>query len=226
MENTRKPIYGDIKNETCPESPTGRPHDAILIDLINVGPLTTTNQEGKKKTDHHLVWVFQVFPQNGDRQANGQPHYFTLEATTSLFPGAPETERSRAMSPSKSYVIVTGMRGPLKPGERYDFNKLIGKPCRLNIYHERGFAKLATDTEVGRRGVEPFVDEAGKFIADEKLWPKAEMEYYFPESEETIAARLTDPDRFKKRDQPDSANAPAQSRTVAAKTSDDGVVPF
>lgn len=226
MTNTnRKPIYGQIQNELCPESPTGQPHDAVLIDLINVGPLETTDMNGKKKTGHHIVWVFQVFPQDGSRQSNGQPFYFSRDATTSMFAG------SATMSPSITYQIVIGMRPePFKtPTEaaKYDLNVLIGKPCRLNIVHKNGFPQLSKDTTEGNRGVEPYTDEDGKFINDQKLWPQPEFEYYIPEELDVIIARLTNPDRFKtKEEREQAASQPAQQAQAVSAGKNDDAIPF
>lgn len=215
--NDRKPIYGQMQNEICPESPSGQPHDAVLVDILNIGPLETTDMNGKRKTAHHLVWVFQVFPQDGSRQSNGQPFYFNKEATTSMFAG------SASMSASATYQIVTGMRPtPFKsPAEaaRYDLNQLIHKPCRLNLIHKNGFPQLSKDMAIGHRGVEPYTDHNGKFITDEKLWPKPELDYYVPEEIESVVARLTNPDRWKKKEQ-------SQETVPASNVSEDETIPF
>lgn len=222
----RKPVYGQVQNELCPESPTSIPHNAVLIDLINVGPLETTDINGKKKTAHHIVWVFQVFPQDDSRQSNGQPFYFSRDATTSMFPG------STSMSPSITYQIVTGMRPePFKnPQEaaKYDLNQLIGKPCRLNIVHKNGFPQFSKDTTEGNRGVEPFVDDSGKFITDKSQWPQPEYEYYVPEEIDAIVNRLTNPDRFKTKEQRegDQQQAQVQAAPVSNNPAHDDAIPF
>lgn len=220
MSNKPK-IQLEITNELCPESPTGRPHDAVLIDIVVAGVLTIPDMNGRPKTANHLKYVWQVFPQDGSRQSNGQPFYFERDATTSMFAG------SATMSPSITYQVVTGMRpAPFKnPAEaaQYDIWQLLNKPCRLNIIHKNGFPKLSDDTRPGHRGVEPYTDSDGKFITDEKLWPKPELDYYVPETVEAMKARLTNPDRFKKREQPQEA----PTQTSAKKdSSDDDAMPF
>ena len=223
MSNTqdRKPIKLEITNELCPESPVGQPHDAILIDIVVAGVLTTKDMQGKAKTANHIKWVWQVFPQDGARQSNGQPFYFERDATTSMFSG------SATMSPSITYSVVTGMRpAPFKnPAEaaNYDVWQLVGKPCRLNIIHKNGFPKLSDDTRPGHRGIEPYTDEDGKFIADEKLLPKPEMDYYVAEPVDTMVARLTNPDRFKKKEE---AQGETASNAPGKDDDKDSVIPF
>lgn len=223
MENNqnRKPIKLEITNEICPESPTRRPHDAVLIDIINASFLEVPDMNGRKKTANHIKWVWQVFPQDGARQSNGQPFYFERDATGSMFAGNSD------MSPSITYQVITGMRPmPFKnPAEAasYDPYTLLYKPCRLNIIHKNGFPQLSKDTEPGERGVEPFVDASGKFIADESKWPKPELDYYVPESIDAMIARLTNPDRFKKKeDRPETQSQAVQKKQDA----DDDTIPF
>jgi len=227
MSNERKPIKLEITNELCPESPSGQPHDAVLIDIINAGFLTIPDMNGRMKSANHIKWVFQVFPQDGSRQSNGQPFYFERDATASMFAGSAST------SPSITYQIVTGMRAaPFKnPAEaaQYDVYQLLNKPCRLNIIHKNGFPQLSKDNAPGHRGIEPYTDHNGKFITDEKTWPKPELDYYVPETVEGITRRLTNPDRFKKKEQSQD-QAPNQSSTQAYNpannTSDDETIPF
>lgn len=222
----REPIKGEISNQLCPEyTGQGPGHPSVLADIVPLGVLTTLDMNGKRKTANHLVWVFQVFPEDMEeeggikRQANGQPFYFEVDATTSLFPGGD------GMSPSTSYKIVTGMRGRgFAAGEdkNYDLTALIGKPCFLGIVHKGGFPQLSKDDTIGKRGIEPFTRD-GKMIPESE-WPKPEYEYYVPLDTDKRIAQITDPDRFKKKE---DRQAPAQSQTqaVSQKLSDD-TIPF
>jgi len=217
-----QPIIGEVANQLCPEyTGQGAGHPASLIDIVPLGVLQTVDMNGKKKTQNHLVFVFQVFPEDEPaRQANGQPFYFEIDATTSLFPGG------NGMSPSKSYQVITGMRGrDFKPGEanNFDFRTLKMKPCFLGIVHKGGFPQLSKDDTIGRRGVEPFMRD-GKAIPESE-WPKPELDYYFRLDPVKRAAQITDPDRFKKKE--DRAQDQGQNQTVQKKQDDDdGAIPF
>lgn len=215
-----QPIKGEVSNQLCPEyTGQGPGHPALLIDIVPLGVLNTVSQDGKKKTANHIVFIFQVFPEDEPtRQANGQPFYFEIDATTSLFPGG------NGMSPSKAYQIITGMRGrDFKPGEanNFDFRVLKNKPCFLGIVHKNGFPQLSKDDTPGRRGVEPFLRD-GKLIPEDE-WPKAELEYYFRLDPVKRAREIADPDRFKKKE---DRQAPAQTKTETGSDSGDSVIPF
>lgn len=217
-----QPIIGEVANQLCPEyTGQGPGHPALLIDIVPLGVLQTVDMNGKKKTQNHLVFVFQVFPEDEPtRQANGQPFYFEIDATTSLFPGG------SGMSASKSYQVITGMRGrDFKPGEanNFDFRTLKMKPCFLGIVHKGGFPQLSKDDAHGKRGVEPFMRD-GKAIPESE-WPKPELDYYFRLDPVKRAAQITDPDRFKKKE---DRQDQGQSQNQAAKKQDDddGVIPF
>lgn len=225
----REPIKGELSNQLCPEyTGQGPGHPAVLADIIPLGVLTTYDQNKKKKTANHIVWVFQVFPEDTEsedgikRQANGQPFYFEIDATTSLFPGGD------GMSPSTSYKIVTGMRGKgFAAGEDkgYDLTTLIGKPCFLGIVHKGGFPQLSKDDTPGKRGVEPFMLD-GKAIPQDK-WPKPEYEYYVPLDVDKRIAQITDPDRFtKKEDRQQDQGQPQNQSMQKKQDDDDGAIPF
>ncbi len=216
-----QPIIGEVSNQLCPEySGQGPGHPALLIDIVPLGVLNTISQDGKKKTANHIVFVFQVFPEDEPtRQANGQPFYFEIDATTSLFPGG------NGMSCSKAYSVITGMRGrDFKPGEanNFDFRVLKNKPCFLGIVHKNGFPQLSKDDTPGKRGVEPFLRDG--VMIPESEWPKAELEYYFRLDPVKRATEISDPDRFKKKE---DRQAPAQSQAQAVgQKLDDDVLPF
>jgi hypothetical protein len=214
-----QPIIGEVSNQLCPEySGQGAGHPALLIDIVPLGVLTTISQDGKKKTANHIVFVFQVFPEDEPRrQANGQPFYFEIDATTKLTPGG------NGMSPSKSYEIITGMRGrDFRPGEanNFDFRVLKNKPCFLGIVHKNNFPQLSKDDTPSKRGIEPFMRD-GKAIPESE-WPQAELEYYFRLDPVKRAAEITDPDRFKKKE---DRQAPTQAKTASANQND-SVIPF
>lgn len=224
-----QPIIGEVSNQLCPEyTGQGPGHPALLIDIVPLGVLNTVDMNGKKKTQNHIVYVFQVFPEDPEsedgiaRQANGQPFYFEIDATTSLFPGGNQ------MSPSKSYQVITGMRGrDFKPGEanNFDFRTLKMKPCYLGIVHKGGFPQLSKDDTPGRRGVEPFMRD-GKAIPESE-WPKAELEYYYRMDIEKKKAQLTDPDRFKKKEDRQDQGQDSQPQIVQKmQNSSDDAIPF
>lgn len=97
------------------------------------------------------------------------------------------------------------------------------KPCYLGIVHKGGFPQLSKDDTPGRRGIEPFMRD-GKAIPENE-WPKPELEYYYRLDIEKKKAQLTDPDRFKKKE--DRAQDQAGNQTVQKKQDDDdGAIPF
>ena len=99
------------------------------------------------------------------------------------------------------------------------------KPCYLGIVHKGRFPQLSKDDTPGRRGVEPFLRD-GKAIPESE-WPKAELDYYYRLDTEKKKAQLTDPDRFKKKEDRQDQGQGSQPQIVQkAQNSSDDAVPF
>lgn len=148
-----------ISNEQFWETPPCDRHPAVCIDIVPIGMEETEYTDKKtgvitKKEVPKVYLVFQVYPENGSRDSNGNPFHIDNKFTASLAPQAIlrlKLERWRGQ-------MVNGkiQDRPFTKQELDGFNlaKLKGVPCWLSLIPNGNFVNVSD--------IEPYVDDQGQ----------------------------------------------------------------
>lgn len=126
-------------------APEGR-HPAICVDIVPVGK-EETEYNGQKKMQEKVVLVFQVFPEDGSKDSEGQPFRAENKFTASLAPKAIlrlKLEKWRGRDFTNDEL------------KSFNLAKLKGVPCWLSILHNGNFANVVD--------IEAYLTDAGRPI--------------------------------------------------------------
>ncbi len=132
--------------EPCPE---GR-HPLICVDIFRVEPEEQT-YDGVTKLYEKVMFVFQAFPESGERDTKGNPFQVERKFTWSLAPQSllrPFLEHWRGRDFSE------------EEAKRFDVSKCKGVSAWGTIIHNTRFVNI--------QDIEPYSDNDGKLLPDLK----------------------------------------------------------
>jgi hypothetical protein len=129
-------------------APEGR-HPALCVDVFETWPEEETWQ-GKTSTKRKIMFVFQVFPEDGARDSEGDVYRFEHKINFTFSP-------AQGQFPATAlWRLLENWRG--KPfslkSAKADPKAQIGKTAWVTLEHKTRYVNLVT--------IEPYVDENGK----------------------------------------------------------------
>lgn len=137
-------------------APEGR-HPLLCVDVFETWPEEET-WDGKTKTYRKIMFVFQVFPEDGSRDSEGDVYRIEYKVNFSFAPAGPNTSASRLWTFSENW------RGESFSTKSAKFNPadMIGKAAWGTLEQKTRYVQVTA--------IEPYVDDAGNPL----LAPKAE----------------------------------------------------
>ena len=105
------------------EVPPAGSHAAALVGLIDLGTHTDKFGDGEPFTARRILLVWELLD---EKTTDGNPHYIGRRFTLSV------NEKSNLGK------LIGGLRGKaLAKDEGFDVRTILGKPCLLNVTHEK-----------------------------------------------------------------------------------------
>lgn len=156
--------------EPCPE---GR-HPVICVDVFRIDPEEAT-YDGMTKLYEKVMFVFQVFPESGERDSEGRPFQVERKFTFSM---APQANLRSALGQwrGKDYTD-----NDVKPGASFSVGKCKGVAGWGTIVHNTRFVNI--------EAVEPYKDDDGNNLPPPKVGAYTRRNYKKKEKAQTAQAQ-------------------------------------
>jgi hypothetical protein len=168
-------------------APEGR-HPLLCVDAFETWPEEET-WNNETSTKRKLIFVFQVFPEDGSRDTEGDVFRIEHKVNTTLSPA------SDGFNASGLWTLLENWKGAPLPRKSFDFklSDMIGKAAWGSLEHKTRYVKLAS--------IEPYNDdETGNPLPPPKAEPYTRRKYPHP-------------DTWKSKKEQSQAQAQAQSNT-------------
>jgi hypothetical protein len=149
-------------------APEGR-HALLCVDAFETWPEEET-WNGETSTKRKLIFVFQVFPEDGSRDSEGDVFRIEHKVNTSLTPA------SGGFNASGLWTLLENWKGQPLPRKSFDFKltDMIGKAAWGSLEHKTRYVKLAS--------IEPYTDDNGKPLPLPKAEPYKRRKYPHPDT--------------------------------------------
>jgi hypothetical protein len=169
-------------------APDGR-HPILCVDVFETWPEDETWDNGKTwKNQRKLMFVFQVFPEDGSKDQYGDVYRIEYKVNFSFAPAGPNTNASRLWTFAESWLGHTFST----KSARFDPKIMIGKAAWGYLEQKTRWTQI--------NSVEPYNDDDGNPLPVPKAEPYTRREYPHP-------------DTWKSKKEQSQAQAQAQSNT-------------
>lgn len=149
-------------------APEGR-HPLLCVDVFETWPEEET-WNNVTSTKRKIIFVFQVFPEDGERDSNGDVYRIEHKINFSFTPA------SANFSASGMWTLAENWLGVELSTKNAKFNPrdMIGKAAWGSLEHKTRYTKLSA--------IEPYKDDAGNPLPIPKAEPYTRRTYPNPEN--------------------------------------------